>query len=108
MFAILFVLSMLLTDLVVVQNSDGCQARNHSYCGPDCTGTPSCNGKTCGNVDNMCYCDCTKVFKEQIFAKHQNWATSGMVESNLRMVRMHSMVPRVMAKHINARQSQLF
>ncbi len=58
MFAILFVLSMLLTNLAVVQNSDGCQARNHSYCGPDCTGTPSCNGRTCGNVDNMCYCDC--------------------------------------------------
>jgi hypothetical protein len=29
-----------------------------SACGKGCTGTPSCAGKTCGNVDNMCYCNC--------------------------------------------------
>ena len=27
-------------------------------CGYGCTGTPSCGGKNCGNVDDMCYCDC--------------------------------------------------
>jgi hypothetical protein len=29
-----------------------------SACGTGCTGTPSCDGRRCGNVDNMCYCDC--------------------------------------------------
>ena len=27
-------------------------------CGTGCTGTPSCGEIKCGNVDNMCYCDC--------------------------------------------------
>ena len=28
-------------------------------CGGGCPGTPSCGkGRTCGNVANMCYCDC--------------------------------------------------
>ena len=67
MLSMLFVLSMLLMDLVVVQNSDGCYAANHSYCGPDCTGRPSCNGKRCGNVDNICYCDCEGVYGDMTF-----------------------------------------
>ena len=29
-------------------------------CGTGCTGTPSCGGTECGNVDNMCYCFCHK------------------------------------------------
>jgi hypothetical protein len=35
-----------------------CWKQSGSDCGTDCTGTPKCGGKTCGNVDNMCYCDC--------------------------------------------------
>jgi len=35
-----------------------CIKDGNSDCGTGCTGTPSCNGKKCGNVDNMCYCDC--------------------------------------------------
>ena len=32
----------------------------HKYaCGKGCTGTPLCRDKKCGNVDNMCYCDCS-------------------------------------------------
>ncbi len=27
-------------------------------CGTGCTGTPSCVKHTCGNVYNMCYCEC--------------------------------------------------
>ena len=30
-------------------------------CGSDCTGRPQCSRRfdiTCGNVDDMCYCDC--------------------------------------------------
>jgi hypothetical protein len=38
-------------------NAD-CVKRAYSACGTGCTGTPSCNTKRCGNVDNMCYCDC--------------------------------------------------
>ena len=29
------------------------------HCGTTCTGTPSCGlGVKCGNVDDMCYCNC--------------------------------------------------
>ena len=32
---------------------------NGNYaCGTGCTGTPACGGKQCGNVDNMCFCEC--------------------------------------------------
>jgi len=31
----------------------------HSACGSGCTGTPACSGTKCGNVDNICYCDCS-------------------------------------------------
>jgi len=27
-------------------------------CGEDCTGTPGCGEHDCGDVSNMCYCDC--------------------------------------------------
>jgi len=30
----------------------------HYACGTGCTGTPSCGLYRCGNVDNMCYCEC--------------------------------------------------
>ncbi len=30
----------------------------HFACGDDCKGTPSCGDHKCGNVDDMCYCDC--------------------------------------------------
>ena len=30
----------------------------HWACGRGCTGTPSCGFIKCGNVDNMCFCDC--------------------------------------------------
>jgi hypothetical protein len=29
-------------------------------CGTGCTGTPSCGPTKCGNVANMCYCNCDK------------------------------------------------
>ena len=39
------------------KSSDG------NYCGSDCTGRPACGRPlqewTCGNVDDMCYCNCT-------------------------------------------------
>ena len=31
-------------------------------CGEDCTGTPACGHRKCGNVDNVCYCDCEDSF----------------------------------------------
>jgi hypothetical protein len=27
-------------------------------CGPGCNGTPGCGPHDCGDVPNMCYCDC--------------------------------------------------
>jgi len=41
---------------------EGCYKETGQYdnsaCGKGCTGTPGCGGRRCGNVDNMCYCDC--------------------------------------------------
>jgi hypothetical protein len=33
-------------------------------CGTGCTGTPACGGKKCGNVDNMCFCECDEYVVE--------------------------------------------
>ena len=45
----------------------------HFACGTGCTGTPSCGYKTCGNVDNMCYCDCTNGEECQTTALGYKW-----------------------------------
>ena len=43
----------------LLQRSEGgCWKETNAACGWDCTGTPACNGKKCGNVDDMCYCEC--------------------------------------------------
>ncbi len=68
MFSKLFLLSMLLmvmttTQFSLIQINEGCSYEEDvAYCGPDCTGKPRCNGKTCGNVDDMCYCNCEKSY----------------------------------------------
>jgi len=41
--------------------NENCTKKGKFYeyaCGTGCTGTPPCGHKKCGNVDNMCYCDC--------------------------------------------------
>ena len=57
-----FLLSLLFFPLIIYGSySDNfCEIIDHgdSYCGRNCTGTPPCNGITCGNVANMCFCDC--------------------------------------------------
>ncbi len=39
-------------------SNEGCTKVGDSDCGNACTGTPACDGRRCGNVDNMCYCHC--------------------------------------------------
>jgi len=39
-------------------SSADCDKRYGTACGTGCTGTPPCDSRRCGNVDNMCYCDC--------------------------------------------------
>ena len=40
-------------------NNDCDKRHGNSACGTGCTGTPGCGGgRRCGNVDDMCYCDC--------------------------------------------------
>jgi hypothetical protein len=53
-------LSLLISTLFHGSDSNAdCDKRgDHSACGIGCTGTPPCKGRRCGNVDNMCYCDC--------------------------------------------------
>ena len=40
-------------------SNEDCNKEGDSACGTGCTGTPPCNGRRCGNVDNMCYCRCS-------------------------------------------------
>ena len=58
----LFLLSLVAFALILQSNGD-CKEKDkgayHYDCGPDCTGRPPCGDKRCGNVDDMCYCDCT-------------------------------------------------
>ncbi len=54
------IFSLLIFSLFYGNNSKGgCSKSGDSACGTSCTGTPGCSGKKCGNVDNMCYCDCS-------------------------------------------------
>ena len=62
MYSKFLLLSLLFSALFLQSNSSDCIKKpgdtGDSACGPDCTGTPSCAGRICGNVDNMCYCVC--------------------------------------------------
>ncbi len=62
MFSKVLLLSLLIFALFHGSDSNaGCVKKGNSVksaCGTGCTGTPSCDGRRCGNVDNMCYCDC--------------------------------------------------
>ncbi len=40
----------------------------HYACGELCRGTPQCGKTRCGNVNDMCYCEC-KFFRDQSFCK---------------------------------------
>jgi hypothetical protein len=62
----LFLISLLLTSWLLFI-CDACEKKSGIYgkaaCGEDCTGTPTCMyGRKCGNVDNMCYCQCDADF----------------------------------------------
>jgi len=63
MFSKFFLLSMLLMVMLLIQCNEGCYDNDYANCGSDCIGTPRCNGKTCGNVDDMCYCNCIRPYK---------------------------------------------
>jgi hypothetical protein len=54
------ILALLLLPLFYQSFSYGnCDSHTYGFeCGPDCKGTPSCGSKTCGNVKDMCYCNC--------------------------------------------------
>ena len=64
MYSKVLLLSLLISVLFYGSDSNAdCSKRgitsvNKAACGTGCTGTPSYAGKRCGNVDNMCYCDC--------------------------------------------------
>jgi len=60
MYSKVLLLSLLIFALFHGSDSNGgCVKKDNSACGTGCTGTPGCYGKKCGNVDNMCYCDCS-------------------------------------------------
>ena len=43
----------------LIFGTDSCTREGSgNYCGSDCTGTPMCTNGKCGNVDDMCFCDC--------------------------------------------------
>jgi hypothetical protein len=82
--------SLLVMIAFVKSNADECSILTGSDCGKGCTGKPHCDGKQCGNVDDMCYCDCSDVFNikcktsdlgytwnDGIEDKHGNYALNG-------------------------------
>jgi hypothetical protein len=59
MYSKVLLLSLLIFALFHGSDSNpNCKKKDGSACGTGCTGTPGCGGQKCGNVDNMCYCDC--------------------------------------------------
>jgi len=62
MYSKILLLSLLFSALFLQSNSSNCTKKTAGFgdsaCGPDCTGTPACRGRSCGHVDNMCYCEC--------------------------------------------------
>jgi hypothetical protein len=53
----ILIFSLLMISFVVACNA-ACEKKWGSDCGEDCTGTPGCGKHDCGNVDDMCYCNC--------------------------------------------------
>ncbi len=54
-----------LETIVIVKSVEDCNREViwKAYCGAGCRGTPRCGGnKRCGNVDDVCYCDCSSGF----------------------------------------------
>ena len=49
---------LVMVSFILVKCEYICFNDGMAWCGMNCTGTPKCNGKTCGNKANMCYCDC--------------------------------------------------
>ncbi len=58
-----FLFLALLMGTFVVKSNAFCNKiswfNGNSACGEDCTGRPGCAGRKCGNIDNVCYCDCS-------------------------------------------------
>jgi len=79
----LFLLVALVAFALVLQSSGDCQEKNkgtyHYDCGPDCTGRPPCGDKRCGNVDDMCYCDCT-VYQGQCLTTAKGYTWNGGIK----------------------------
>ena len=79
----------LLIVTIAVKSNAKCQKekkryillKNPSACGEDCTGTPACDGKKCGNVDDVCYCDCDDDYKCKTTSLGYKW-NSGAKLSN--------------------------
>ena len=71
----------LLIGTFVVKSNAGCKKYSDAACGEDCTGTPGCNGIKCGNIDNVCYCDCEDYFECKTTALGYKW-NSGAKLSN--------------------------
>jgi hypothetical protein len=50
---------MLVIAMLLILSNEGCYNNGVGDCGSDCTGRPHCDGKRCGNINDMCYCNFT-------------------------------------------------
>ncbi len=50
---------MLVIAILLILRNEGCYNNGKADCDSDCTGRPHCDGKRCGNINDMCYCNCT-------------------------------------------------
>ncbi len=59
--AFLLALIIALEAILIVKGECSRDPITNTDCGSGCTGRPRCGGsKRCGNIDNVCYCDCSQ------------------------------------------------
>ncbi len=64
--ALVLAVTLIAFEAIMIVNSKGCTKVPvvNLDCGEDCTGRPHCGGdKRCGNIDDVCYCDCNSLPK---------------------------------------------
>ena len=64
-------------EAIIIANAEFECSRSsilNTNCGAGCTGRPHCFGsKRCGNVDDVCYCDCSQFGKYKCRPTSKGW-----------------------------------
>ncbi len=69
-----FLLAMIAFEAAIIMVNSTCSESLIAQCRFGCQGRPRCNGKRCGNVENVCYCDCSTMFEFKCRQTTLGWA----------------------------------